>query len=188
MCWRATHTAPQGSHLCCFSYHHANEAFQYSNVCKNLPGFRGSGVLAARWQSANCVMVCLYGMSWLLRLKREGRRRIANAIFRFADDLNIANRVTLTNSLLTYTFAYGKKNKIPLCKQRQVVARQVNFPPAPHYFWPYYMLQSNIQILEEGKSLQHKEVIWPKKKCSQDIINKTCLESGSGSRWLEWTI
>lgn len=84
MRWRAAHAAPRGSHICCFSYRSGDEAFQYSNVCKNLPGFRGWGVLAARWQSANYIMVCLYEIGWLLRLNREGRGNGSQMQF-FAD-------------------------------------------------------------------------------------------------------
>lgn len=71
----------------------------YSNVCKNLPGFRGRGVLAARWQSVNCVMVCLYEIGLLLRWKREGgedgsQMQFSPRSHSNADHLNTANRVS----------------------------------------------------------------------------------------------
>lgn len=69
----------------------------YSNVCKNLPVFRGRGVLAARWQSVNCVMVCLYEIGLLLRSKRErgdgSQMQFSPCSHSNADHLNMANRV-----------------------------------------------------------------------------------------------
>lgn len=154
MCWRATHAALRGSHLCCFSYRLGDEAFQYYNVCKNLPGFRSRSVLAARWQSANCVTVCLYENGWLLRLKREGKEMDHKCNF-FAAQSFKCWRFEYSKSGLRWPTAFLLTHlhvKIFLrasCADTHATivqaqaSRQFIFPPAPHYFWPYYLAASD---------------------------------------------